>query len=144
MLQRFIATDKQCNWPGCCNQAVKTQLPVVSRTKHCLKHQLYKHSGRVGPNWKRDHYRQHLGSVCEISKTTWCETYQHVKQAMLNLKPQAERYEVVRRTCQQFDVDHVDGFRDNNCPSNLQTLTKQMHKLKTDVVGDANPWRNKK
>lgn len=143
MLKAFVPTGNQCNWPGCCNEAVETTLPVVSKSKHCIKHHLRKHSGRVGPNWKRDHYREHLKPICEMSEITWGQTYKSVVKAMKKLKPDAERYEVIRRTCQQFDVDHIDGNHYNNSVNNLQTLLKTMHKLKTDVMGDANPMRYK-
>ena len=33
-------------------------------------------------------------------------------------------------TC-QLDVDHIDGNRDNNNPSNLRTLCANCHRLKT-------------
>jgi hypothetical protein len=38
----------------------------------------------------------------------------------------------------QLDVDHVDGDKWNNDPSNLQTLCANCHRLKTHLNGDAN------
>jgi len=38
----------------------------------------------------------------------------------------------------QLDVDHIDGDRWNNDPSNLQTLCANCHRLKTHLNGDAN------
>ncbi|MFA6071903.1 MAG: HNH endonuclease signature motif containing protein [Janthinobacterium sp.] len=38
-------------------------------------------------------------------------------------------------TC-QLDVDHVDGNRKNNDPSNLRTLCANCHRLKTKEHGD--------
>lgn len=35
-----------------------------------------------------------------------------------------------------LDVDHIDGIRSNNEPSNLQTLCKPCHKIKTKENGD--------
>ena len=141
MLQKFVKTGKKCNWPGCNSDAVKTDLPVISKSKHCLKHQLRKHSGRVGPNWKRDAYRENLKSYCELSGRRWCEVYHDVKKGFEVLGQKYSRVDLIRRTCQQFDVDHKDGNHYNNCITNLQTLTKQMHKLKTDVMGDADPTK---
>ncbi len=38
----------------------------------------------------------------------------------------------------QLDVDHIDGDRHNNDPSNLQTLCANCHRLKTHLNGDSN------
>ncbi len=38
----------------------------------------------------------------------------------------------------QLDVDHIDGDRYNNDPSNLQTLCANCHRLKTHLNGDSN------
>ena len=143
-LKRFKPNGKRCNWPGCCNEAVDTSLPVVSKTKHCIKHHLRKMSGRVSTQWKRDSYREHLKPVCKMSGRRWCDVYKDVKAGFEYLGKEYTRVDLVRRTCQQFDVDHIDGNHYNNHPSNLQTLLKTMHKLKTDVMGDANPTRYKK
>jgi hypothetical protein len=37
----------------------------------------------------------------------------------------------------QLDVDHIDGNRNNNDPSNLQTLCANCHRLKTYLNGDS-------
>ena len=104
---------------------------------------MMKHSGRVGPNWERDHYREHLKPQCAMSGRSWFDVKNDVEAGFKYLNKELIKYKIVRRTCQQFDVDHVDGNHHNNHPSNLQTLTKQMHKLKTDECGDANPMRYK-
>lgn len=144
MLKSFIPTGKKCCWPGCNNEAVKTMLPVAGKTIHCIKHQLRKHSGRVGPNWLRDHYREHLKPYCEMSQRRWKDVYHDVKGGFNVLGVPHTKVDLIRRTCQQFDVDHRDGNHYNNHQNNLQTLTKQMHKLKTDVMGDSDPTRYKK
>lgn len=36
----------------------------------------------------------------------------------------------------QLDVDHIDGNRNNNDPSNLQTLCSNCHRLKTQLNKD--------
>ena len=38
----------------------------------------------------------------------------------------------------QLDVDHIDGDRWNNDPSNLQTLCANCHRLKTHLSDDSN------
>lgn len=40
----------------------------------------------------------------------------------------------------QLDVDHIDGDRSNNDPSNLQTLCANCHRLKTKQHMD---WKKK-
>ena len=137
-LKAFIPTGYECNWPGCTNEAVKTTLPVKNHTTHCIKHQLKKHSGRVSSgNWRRDHYREHLKPYCEMSGKRWSEMYQEVKKGIEYLGASFTRIDLVRRTCQQFHVDHKNGDHSNNDPNNLQTLTIQNHKLKTEVMGDS-------
>lgn len=42
-----------------------------------------------------------------------------------------------------LDVDHIDGDRSNNDPSNLQTLCKPCHQIKTIVNKDTR-WKNAK
>jgi len=41
----------------------------------------------------------------------------------------------------QLDVDHIDGNKKNDDPSNYQTLCANCHRLKTQVNKD---WENKK
>lgn len=41
----------------------------------------------------------------------------------------------------QLDVDHIDGNRNNNDPSNLQTLCANCHRLKTHLNGDSKSGR---
>jgi hypothetical protein len=143
-LKAFIPTGKQCKWPGCCNEAVKTELPVVGKTIHCIKHHMRKHSGRVGPNWERDYYRENLKPACELSGKTWKDEYHETGLIAKALGVDLNKVQLVRRTCQAFDVDHKDGNHYNNDLDNLQTLTKRAHKFKTDVMGDADPMRYKR
>lgn len=144
-LKAFIPTGKQCKWPGCCNRAVKVKMPVEGKTIHCIKHQLMKLSGRVShKNWKRDHYRQYMKPYCVYTDTTWVKAYKDVRRMGMMMGVTLERREYIRRACQQFQVDHIDGNHNNNDPNNLQTLTHRAHKFKTDVMGDSNGYRNDK
>lgn len=143
-LQAFRPAGYKCNWPGCCNEAVIVSFKIKNKQTHCLKHQLYKLSGRVGhANWARDHYREHMKSVCAITDTRWSDAYQEVQRMAARMGVTLSRRELIRRACQQFQVDHIDGDHDNNDPNNLQTLTHRAHKFKTDVMGDSNGYRRK-
>lgn len=144
MLKAFIPTGKQCKWPGCCRDAVKTTLPVVGNRSHCIRHHLIKHSGRVGPNWKRDHYREHMKGVTANGRVRWIDVYKEVVDTANDWGYQLSKVEAVRRTSQSFDVDHDDGNHYNNDPSNLKTLTPFQHRLKSRLAGDHNPMRYKK
>ena len=143
-LQNFKFKSYDCNWPGCKNRAVESiNCPevLVSRTCHCLKHHLRKRSGRVGRQWARDFYREHLKPVCSLTDIRWRDQYKTTKKMAERMGIELSRYELIRRTSQAFDVDHIDGNHYNNDPSNLQTLIKFAHKFKTDVSGDANGWK---
>ena len=56
----------------------------------------------------------------------------------LYLKSQCERCGFVPEIIQQLQLDHIDGNRANNHPSNYQTLCANCHALKTHMNGD---WR---
>ncbi len=43
----------------------------------------------------------------------------------------------------QLDVDHIDGNRDNDNPSNFRTLCANCHRLKTLRDGDSGKWAKK-
>lgn len=141
-LTNFRFTNKKCKWPGCDNKAIIACNPIekVGPTRiHCLRHYLRMKSGRVGANWGRDFYREHLKPVCALTGIRWCDQYKMVNLMAERLGKQLSKYEKVRRTCQAFDVDHINGQHSDNDPSNLQTLIKMAHKFKTDVCGDAVP-----
>lgn len=141
MLKSFVTTGKQCNWPGCNRSAVKTTLPVKAKTCHCIRHHLIKHSGRVGPNWRRDHYREHLQSVTENGAVRWIDVYREICNQLKEYN--LSKVQRVRLTSQSFDVDHHDGNHQNNHPSNLKTLTVMQHRWKSRIAGDHNPMRYK-
>lgn len=143
-LRAFKPTNKLCQVPGCCRLAVKTKLPVKGKTLQCLRHQLYQMSGRIGPNWMRDRYREHLKSYCELRDWRWSDEYKLTKKQVARDGIVATKMQLIRWTTQSFDVDHIDGNHNNNNPSNLQTLYCPSHRLKSRYSGDHNPTRNKK
>lgn len=144
MMKAFLPTNKICQVESCCKPAVKTKLPVNGKTLQCISHQLYQMSGRVGPNWKRDCYRQHMKSYCELRDWHWSDEYKLVKKQVAKAGIKATRRQLIRWTTQMFDVDHIDGNHKNNHPSNLQTLYAPTHRLKSRYSGDHNPTRYKK
>lgn len=144
MLRAFKPTNKICQVPGCCRTAVKTKLPVKGKTKQCIRHQLYQMSGRIGSNWMRDRYREHMTSVCALRGWRWGDEYLAVKKQVERAGIAATKLQIIRWTTQMFDVDHIDGNHDNNDHSNLQTLYCPAHRLKSRYNGDHNPMRYKK
>jgi hypothetical protein len=156
-LVNFRTLNRKCKWPGCKNKAVKPlNCPeydwLTGKLSHCLRHHLIKRSGRVGPNWKRDHYREHLTPYDKLSERSWGQQHLETKKIVKNLNKyynanlNLTRYQLIRVTTRSFDVDHIDGNHSNNKISNLQTLIKTSHKIKTDLMGDAIPMfarRNK-
>lgn len=144
MLKAFKPTGEICKFRGCCAPAVKTKLPIGGKTILCLRHQLYLMSGRVGQNWDRDRYREHMKSYCELRGWTWADEFRLVKKQVERATIVATKLQIIRWTSQMFDVDHIDGNHNNNNPSNLQTLYCPAHRLKSRYNGDHNPTRNKK
>ena len=53
------------------------------------------------------------------------------KLARATKGPNCERCGFVPESPVQLDVDHIDGDRANNDPSNLQTLCANCHRIKT-------------
>lgn len=66
---------------------------------------------------------RHHGKIYKLYKKETCEKCNFVPQ----------------HTC-QLDVDHIDGNKSNNDPSNLQTLCANCHRLKTKLNKDTR-WK---
>ena len=146
-----------CNWPGCENQTQSifksfSDAPV-SVTVHCAKHNTMKMSGRVGPNWKRDFYREYMTDSCQLSGKKFKEILKESKStlaAVCGFKFEKEKSMIerirqkriaIKFAMRAFDVDHIDGDHFNNEPENLQTLTKIAHHWKSQLFGDYCPQR---
>lgn len=143
----------KCSWLGCKNKVQEEFYSFSKKPRafsiHCAKHNYMKVSGRVSDvNYKRDFYREHMVDVCALSEQTFKEKYLLTKKILRNkfgYKFEKEKHMVNRilqkrkaisRTMKLFEVDHIDGNHKNNKKENLQTLTKEAHKLKSLECGD--------
>lgn len=59
-------------------------------------------------------------------------------------KTSCEKCGFIPQHSSQLDVDHIDGNKKNNDPSNLQTLCANCHRLKTHLNRDWENEQNKK
>lgn len=64
----------------------------------------------------------------------------HGKIYKLYKKDKCERCTFIPQDLCQLDVDHIDGNKSNNEPSNLQTLCANCHRLKTKLNRDTR-WK---
>jgi 5-methylcytosine-specific restriction endonuclease McrA len=86
-------------------------------------------------NVKEMNGRRKNGSIIYRSACASC------RKMGLKLKgSNCERCGFVPEDMVQLDVDHIDGDRSNNEPSNLQTLCANCHRLKTKIHMD---WKGK-
>jgi 5-methylcytosine-specific restriction endonuclease McrA len=87
-----------------------------------------------------------------MSRCAWCKEKRLIakgckrsrgrtksQKRMLLLKPACEMCGFVPVIAQQLQLDHIDGNRANNHPSNRQTLCANCHVLKTVRSGDDKP-----
>ena len=106
-------------------------------------------SGRVSAtNYLRDIHREHMTGVCAISGDTFREKLSFVRNVFSLLKGYKfekeknitkrilQKRHAITETMRLFEVDHIDGNPYNNDPENLQTLTREAHKLKSMLCGD--------
>ena len=137
-LKAFKKNGRTCSWPGCNNEAVDTTLKIKGKTIHCIKHTLYKLSGRVSQgHYNRDYYREHLNFVCVLTGLTWKDAAKFVKKVYKSLNYKPSKIEFIREASRMFQCDHIDGDHYNNEPSNLQTLAVfDAHKIKSMVYKD--------
>jgi len=70
-----------------------------------------------------------------------CYTGKYFKPWVLHKKETCEECGFVPTHSCQLDVDHIDGNKKNNDPSNLKTLCANCHRLKTHLNED---WKQKK
>ena len=158
VLKRFKELpNKCCAFKDCTNHVVVpirrmafsrtntsgVEIPLSGKNSMCFKHLMMLASCRVGANYLRDHYRQHLTSVCALSEVTFFQKYKETARVLNNLGVTATRTHKVRLTMKMFEVDHINGKHYDNSVENLQTLTIDAHKTKGMVMGDFNPVRKK-
>lgn len=70
-----------------------------------------------------------------------CYRGKHFKPWILHRKKTCEECGFIPKWIGQLDVDHIDCNKNNNDPSNLQTLCANCHRLKTHLNED---YKNKK
>lgn len=75
------------------------------------------------------------GSTRYRSQCTTCRKYGRQQKGH-----KCERCHFIPEDLVQLDVDHIDGNRSNNDPSNIQTLCANCHRLKTKQHMD---WKKK-
>ena len=103
-----------------------------------------------------EHYRTGICSVCGPTriklrdskratlsarykcKAVYIKAYNKLQyQYAIHKKDYCEHCEFKPVHISQLDVDHIDGDRWNNDPSNLQTLCANCHRLKTHLNNDS-------
>ena len=147
----FVDKGKgQCGAQGCDNKAVTYtgKYNIKGRTVHCVKHHMNKISGRIdSANFNRDQYREHLRLPTAFLGITFKDEYIKVKKIndffveQGTIEKSLTKRELIRRTMQCFEADHINGNHKDNRKINIQCLTKSEHKFKTDVCGDSIGWR---
>lgn len=86
------------------------------------------------PRRKREKYKgkQYYGQYCDTchNKKYFNSSDPHKKYRKY-LKKSCEHCSFAPEHTSQLDIDHIDGNHQNNCPTNLQTLCANCHRLKT-------------
>lgn len=79
-----------------------------------------------------------LGNLCVVClKANRAGRINKARETRLRYKkPACEHCGFVALHPCQLDVDHIDGNRDNDSPSNFRTLCANCHRLKTHLSGD--------
>ena len=119
---RIDHANRKCEWPGCnelgrlTGKTLKDGTPT--RNKLCWVHVCEDHDSMGAPIYRK--YRK-----------DYCENIDGRLGFKCDYKIQWEG---------QLDVDHIDGNHNNNEESNLQTLCKNCHALKTNINED---WKDK-
>ena len=127
----------KCTTPYCSRKAPKLK---DHRCKPYCKECRWKLDMKIVRQLPRDYHRMFINP----SKSELDLAYHEVDKYVLKLGvPLSEQRRHQLAYC-KFEVDHIDGNNKNNHPSNLQTLTRYEHRLKTILNNDQNPWKNKR
>ena len=144
-LRVFEPTGKKCSWHDCNRSAMKYsgRHKIKGKTIHCVNHTQMKISGRVSHNhYDRDHYRQHLKPSCAMFKdTTFKSKYKEIKKFSEENGHNLDKRTICKYAFGCFEVDHINGDHNDNQPRNLQTLSRDAHKLKSYLNDDFNMYR---
>ena len=100
-----------------------SNIDPVKRTAHCM------HCGLVTIRRKSNYWRCNKGHP-RGDKNPWTK----------HKKNNCEQCGFIPQHRSQLDVDHIDGNKENNDPSNYQTLCANCHRLKTFLNKD---WQKK-
>jgi len=102
------------------------------RTANCIE------CGK-GVKIRRKGYRANGSIIWRCSKADNARENLRKHPYRKHKKDRCERCGFIPEDSCQLDVDHVDGNKANNEPSNLQTLCANCHRLKTKNNSD---WRS--
>jgi hypothetical protein len=105
----------------------------------CLRHLMMLASNRISHhNYQRDHYREHMKPECALtvpedgSRPSVYNKYKLMKRSF----PKENKLIWLQYAFSSFNVDHINGVHTDNSPDNLQTLTLEMHSIKSQRNGD--------
>lgn len=96
---------------------------------HCSESGCVRLAAVASPKFNADgsiRYRRQCSACSFLSKRPW-RRY---------LESQCSRCGFIPEDPCQLDVDHIDGNRSNNTPTNFQTLCANCHRLKTKQQKD--------
>ena len=127
----------KCTTPYCSRKALK---PRDRRQNPYCAQCRWKIKTKIVTNIPRDYHRMFIKPLQDELEAAYVDVDKMALRMGISLDEQ-QRHQLAYSN---FEVDHIDGNKKNNHPSNLQTLSKFDHKLKTILNNDMNPWKNKR
>lgn len=132
----MIPITSKCSTPHCSHEGVRKDRRCKPRCKRCR----WLIDTNIVSNPSRDPHRLLINpSPADLRKC-----YASVDKMALKLGIKLEESQRHQLAYSNFEVDHIDGNNKNGHPSNLQTLSRFEHRVKTILNGDMNPYKNKK